>query len=93
LDTVYSHGSLAPSVIDTRSQYGHVSYTVANVYITALTTKVCVTSRLSRGTAVIRLIGSLPRTLLLEFIGESYRFRQRLRQEEQPSFEGKTETG
>ena len=30
---------------------------------------------------------------ILEFIGESYRFRQRLRQEEQKSFEEKTETG
>ncbi len=29
----------------------------------------------------------------LEFIGESYRFRQRLRQEEQQRFEEKTETG
>jgi hypothetical protein len=30
---------------------------------------------------------------ILEFIGESYRFRQRLRQEEQQSEESKTETG
>jgi DNA replication protein DnaC len=30
---------------------------------------------------------------ILEFIGESYRFRQRLRQEEQLSAEGKAETG
>jgi len=30
---------------------------------------------------------------ILEFIGESYRFRQRLRQEERESVEGKTETG
>src|SRR5947209_1700636 len=30
---------------------------------------------------------------ILEFVGESYRFRQRLRQEEQQGFEGKTETG
>ena len=33
------------------------------------------------------------RAHILEFIGESYRFRQRLRQEEQESLEGKTETG
>jgi hypothetical protein len=31
--------------------------------------------------------------VILEFIGESYRFRQRLRQEEQQSVESKTETG
>jgi len=30
---------------------------------------------------------------ILEFIGESYRFRQRLRQEEQQDVEEKTETG
>ena len=30
---------------------------------------------------------------ILEFVGESYRFRQRLRQEEQQGFDGKTETG
>jgi DNA replication protein DnaC len=30
---------------------------------------------------------------ILEFVGESYRFRQRLRQEEQQRLEGKTETG
>ncbi len=30
---------------------------------------------------------------ILEFVGESYRFRQRLRQEEGENFEGKTETG
>ena len=30
---------------------------------------------------------------ILEFVGESYRFRQRLRQEKGENFEGKTETG
>src|SRR6266566_6966012 len=30
---------------------------------------------------------------ILAFVGESYRFRQRLRQEEQQGFDGKTETG
>ena len=30
---------------------------------------------------------------ILEFIGESYRFRQRLRQEEQQRLDEKTETG
>jgi hypothetical protein len=30
---------------------------------------------------------------LLEFVGESYRFRQRLLQAEQQNMEGKTETG
>lgn len=29
----------------------------------------------------------------LEFVGESYRFRQRLHQEEQQGFDEKTETG